>query len=62
MISYTGGSVPAGILIITGQPSKGWDGRFNGQPVQEGVYAYQIAAVFRNGAAQRFQGNVTLFR
>jgi len=40
----------------------GWDGRFNGQPAQEGVYVYQISAAFRNSTVQRFQGNVTLLR
>ncbi len=41
---------------------KGWDGRFNGDPVQEGVYVYQVSAGFRNGTAERYRGNVTLLR
>ncbi len=41
---------------------RGWDGRFNGQIVQEGVYVYQISAGFRNGAGERYQGNVTLLK
>lgn len=41
---------------------RGWDGRFNGDPVQEGVYVYHVSAGFRNGGVERYQGNVTLLR
>ncbi len=41
---------------------RGWDGRFNGTLQPEGVYVYLIKVVFRNGAAENYQGNVTLLR
>lgn len=41
---------------------RGWDGRFNGTDQPGGVYVYLIKVVFRNGAAENYQGNVTLLR
>ncbi|PSK95151.1 gliding motility-associated C-terminal domain-containing protein [Taibaiella chishuiensis] len=41
---------------------RGWDGRFNGTLQPEGVYIYLIKVVFRNGASENYQGNVTLLR
>lgn len=32
-----------------GSPTEGWDGTFNGVPVQQGVYVWQISATFING-------------
>jgi|GEM_PF-449630 len=41
---------------------KGWDGRFHNVEQPQGVYAYLIAVRFRNGVAEKYQGNVTLLR
>lgn len=32
-----------------GRPTEGWDGTFNGQPVQQGVYVWKASAVFKDG-------------
>ncbi len=39
-----------------GSPVDGWDGTFNGAPVQQGVYVWQVSATFINGT--EWKGNV----
>lgn len=42
--------------------SAGWDGKFNGQPVESGVYVYVIETVCDNNSIIPIKGNVTLLR
>lgn len=41
---------------------RGWDGKFNDKEQPAGVYIYKITAVFKNGRAEQYDGNVTLIR
>lgn len=43
-------------------PSKGWDGTFNGQALNEGVYVYVLEVMLEEGVRQQVQGNVTLLK
>ena len=36
-------------LDAQGRPAEGWDGKFNGEIVQEGVYVWKASAVFKDG-------------
>lgn len=33
-----------------GRPVEGWDGTYNGKPVQQGVYVWKASAVFKDGS------------
>lgn len=44
------------------QPSTGWDGRYNGQYVQPGVYIYILEAQFLDGRVLLYRGDVTVIR
>lgn len=41
---------------------RGWDGRYNGKDQPQGVYIYQVQAVFLDGHKENLNGNVTLLR
>jgi gliding motility-associated-like protein len=41
---------------------QGWDGTFNGKPVNTGVYVYRMDATLKNGETLMESGNITLFR
>lgn len=41
-------------------PRSGWDGRFNGQRMPAGVYAYQIDVLFSDGIVITYKGDVLL--
>ncbi len=41
---------------------QGWDGKFNGEDCEVGVYIYQIDVTYVNGVHELFDGNVTLLR
>ncbi len=41
---------------------RGWDGRFNGEKQQQGVYVYIIEVSFEGGRKEYHQGNITLIR
>jgi gliding motility-associated-like protein len=43
-------------------PSKGWDGNFNGQPLSAGIYLYIIEFEFVNGATTVKTGDINLMR
>ncbi|MBX7128465.1 MAG: gliding motility-associated C-terminal domain-containing protein, partial [Flavobacteriales bacterium] len=52
-------------LFNSNEPHKGWDGTFNGTPVQDGVYVWQLGykAVSDDGVKQeKLTGSVTLLR
>lgn len=40
----------------------GWNGRFNGKPVNPGVYVYLINVVFEDGRTLNLSGDITLLR
>jgi gliding motility-associated-like protein len=42
--------------------SAGWDGSFNGQRVDAGVYMYALEMVFIDGSIRQYAGDVTLIR
>ena len=44
-------------LDSKGVPIEGWDGTFNGSPVPQGVYVWEVTAKFINGS--EWKGNVT---
>jgi gliding motility-associated-like protein len=50
-------SVPVG-----DDPSKGWDGKFNGIYVQAGVYVYIIDVTFEDGNTLIYRGDITVIR
>ncbi len=53
-----------GQLIFTANSlqGRGWDGKLNEIPQPEGVYVYQIDAIFKDGQHESHKGNVTLLR
>ena len=48
--------------IPVNQESVGWDARFNGQPVQSGVFVYVIELTFVDGFTRQRRGDVTVIR
>jgi len=40
----------------------GWDGTFNGEPAESGVYVYQVNVIFVDGFEKFYQGDVTIIR
>jgi gliding motility-associated-like protein len=40
----------------------GWDGTFNGQKMQTGVYVYLVEVEFIDGVVIRYSGDLSLFR
>ncbi len=50
------------IFETTSMTDRGWDGRFNDQPVQKGVYIYLIDVRLDNNKEEQYKGNVTLLR
>lgn len=50
-------SIPVG-----DDPSKGWDGKFNGVYVQSGVYVYIIDVTFEDGNTLIYRGDITVIR
>ncbi len=48
-------------IFSTNDKTKGWDGKFEGADVQQGVYAYRVKAVFGTNKKE-IAGSVTLFR
>lgn len=42
--------------------SHGWDGRFNGAPLNPGVFVYSARLLGTNGRVLNFSGEVTLVR
>jgi gliding motility-associated-like protein len=48
--------------LPTTDQSSGWDGTYNGNPVNQGVYVYMIEVELQEGVRQQLQGNITLVR
>jgi gliding motility-associated-like protein len=49
-------------LPVGDDPSKGWDGKFNGIYVQSGVYVYIIDVTFEDGNTLVYRGDITVIR
>ncbi len=41
-------------------PDHGWDGRFRGEELNPGVFAYWCEVVYRDGSTEIFRGDITL--
>lgn len=50
------------LIFESNDPEKGWDGTFNGQLCQSGVYVYKLQAKFYNGDNANYDGIVHLMR
>ena len=50
------------LVFETLDTETGWDGTFNGKPVNTGVYVYRMDATLKNGEILMKTGNITLFR
>ena len=48
--------------FMPNEPSLGWDGRFNGSPVNSGVFVYKIDVRFLDGEVITYAGDVTVVR
>ncbi|TWF45609.1 gliding motility-associated-like protein [Chitinophaga polysaccharea] len=46
----------------TNDPAAGWDGRFNGTPLNPDVFVYYVEVVCDKGAVNLLKGNITLIR
>jgi len=49
-------------VFYTTDPKKGWDGTFNGQSQEMGVYNYIIRLAYPDGKVDTYKGSVTLIR
>ena len=49
-------------VFQTNDPDESWDGRFNGQPLNGGVFVYTLEVMCPDGNAGYHSGNVTLMR
>ncbi|MBA4240203.1 MAG: hypothetical protein C0448_05730 [Sphingobacteriaceae bacterium] len=50
------------LVYSSTDPTKGWDGNFNGTPAQTGVYAYRVYYTNAINEEKVIKGNVTLIR
>lgn len=50
------------LIFESKDPEKGWDGTFNGQLCQSGVYVYKLQAKFYNGDNANYDGIVHLMK
>lgn len=48
--------------IPASSESEGWDGTYNGEDLNNGVYAYIVELTFENGITTTYAGNITLVR
>ena len=58
-----------GELVFSAQPNHppnekefGWDGLFNGQNVEQGVYVYRVQVSYSDGTQETFVGDITVIR
>ena len=49
-------------ILKTSEKGFEWDGTFNGQELNAGVYAYVLEAVYNNGEGELRSGNITLVK
>lgn len=50
------------LVFETNDHRRGWDGMFNGKPVDIDAFAYVLKVIFLDGAEQQQQGNITILR
>jgi hypothetical protein len=50
------------MMLSTSDDDYEWDGTFNGQPCNAGVYAYILEVKFEDGSNETRSGNITLIR
>jgi gliding motility-associated-like protein len=48
--------------LTPGEQSEGWDGNFNEDPMQPGVYVFVAELQYEDGYAETISGNITLVR
>ncbi len=48
--------------LTPNDPAQGWDGRFRGEDMQPGVYAYWMKIEYVDGTSEVFSGDVTIVR
>jgi len=48
--------------IMPNEPALGWDGNFNGKPMNPGVFVYYIEVLFVDGVSREYSGDLTLLR
>jgi gliding motility-associated-like protein len=48
--------------LTPNDPAQGWDGRFRGEDMQPGVYAYWMEIEYVDGTSEVFSGDVTIVR
>ncbi|MEN0048177.1 MAG: PKD domain-containing protein [Bacteroidota bacterium] len=48
--------------ILPNNPLDGWDGSFNGQMMNQGVFVYAVQVVFKDGTEETLIGDVLLIR
>jgi gliding motility-associated-like protein len=53
-----------GQLLFTSNSisGRGWDGKYNNEPQDLGVYVYLVDVTFIDGTSEKYQGNLTLLR
>ncbi|HEU4718230.1 MAG TPA: gliding motility-associated C-terminal domain-containing protein, partial [Bacteroidia bacterium] len=49
-------------VFESNDPSMGWDGTYNGKPLDAGVYVYQLEATLVTGDVVQKKGNISLIR
>ena len=57
-----GNTIFATEQIPPGVPSAGWDGTYNGQPLNPAVFVYKVTMQFIDGTTGVYHGDVTLIR
>jgi gliding motility-associated-like protein len=50
------------LIFVSNDVAYGWDGSFNGEPVQTGSYIYQCEVIGSSGRKNSYHGTVTLIR
>jgi gliding motility-associated-like protein len=48
--------------LTPGIPEIGWDGKFNDEPMQPGVYAYIAELEYEDGKSETVSGDITIMR
>ena len=48
--------------LTPGDQGQGWDGTFNDEPMQPGVYVFVADLLYEDGYVETVSGNITLVR